>query len=215
MNKKALKKGCHPRMFLSGISHTGYINEGKSLFTNNTKAGDSRQRLSGMTALFNNGFTLIELLVVVLIIGILSAIALSQYQKAVEKARIAEAVVMLRAIAQAHQVYYLANGEYVGPDDLDKLDIQVPGKAAARASKRIQTKDFVYAANGCGSSCSDPRYLANYLALASRVDANNTELYRLYIGRNNPNHISCSVVSANLPIAQQQLCNQIKTTGTL
>ena len=71
------------------------------------------------------GFTLIELLVVVLIIGVLSAVALPQYQKAVRRSHGAEALLMARSLSDALFRYYLANGSYEGVS-ADSLDIKVP-----------------------------------------------------------------------------------------
>ena len=68
-------------------------------------------------------FTLIELLVVVLIIGILAAVALPQYQKAVWKSRTAEMASVLSSLANAEQSYFLANNTYA---DFDDLDIEFP-----------------------------------------------------------------------------------------
>ena len=70
------------------------------------------------------GFTLIELLVVVLIIGILAAIALPQYQRAVGKARAAEALSVLYDIAEAENFFYMQNGELT--DNADLLTVQFP-----------------------------------------------------------------------------------------
>ena len=57
-------------------------------------------------------FTLIELLVVVLIIGILAAIALPQYQRAVDKSRVATIIPLMRRWSDALALYKLEHGDY-------------------------------------------------------------------------------------------------------
>ena len=63
------------------------------------------------------GFTLIEMLVVVLIIGILAAVALPQYQMAVTKAKVAAILPMMRHIKDSYMAYKLTHGTYTKLDN--------------------------------------------------------------------------------------------------
>ena len=111
------------------------------------------------------GFTLIELLVVVLIIGILAAVAVPQYQKALYRSRYATLKTLVRSIVQAQRVYYLDNDAY--STDFEELDVatppylsQTPGKSSRTFSWGNCSLYSTFA--NCRDNRIDMRYVEYY-----------------------------------------------------
>ncbi len=86
-----------------------------------------------------HAFTLIELLVVVLIIGILSAIALPQYNKAVKKARTAQGLVMARSMRDKVAAWKMANDAMPNLLEFAEL-LDFPNKSCDSSACKAQNK---------------------------------------------------------------------------
>ena len=93
----------------------------------------------------SKGFTLLELLVVVLIIGILAAIALPQYNKAVAKADLFKIINITKSIKLAQERYYLTNDIY--STDMNSLDITTENHNANCIIGKDRHGNYVYCYN--------------------------------------------------------------------
>ena len=153
----------------------------------------------------NKGFTLIELLVVVLILGILAAMALPQYFKAVERSRMSEAVSLMASIAQAQQRKYLQINKYT--TNYSGLDVAPQGAKASGYCTKGTSPDAGGAVttvkNQCGANGNgfyifiDGTSYQTGKALATRVSPNdlqyNYTLERYYAN----NATTCTGTDAN------------------
>lgn len=153
----------------------------------------------------NQGFTLIELLVVVLIIGILAAIALPQYQTAVERSRSTEALTQMAAVSEALQRYHAQHENFPDSNKFNKLDVEIPVVSSSNGTNTYGGKNFTLTFTKNSSA------KATIEALRSR----STHSYKLttVVEENATNGTystkrTCTVVTANDAEAQSY-CNAI------
>ena len=115
------------------------------------------------------GFTLIELLVVVLIVGILTAVAVPAYKKAMEKSKVAEALTTMDAVAKSEHNWFLTSNRYT--DDFANLDVNLVDKDGIKVE---------------GETYDSMNYKFTLQSEVIKAERSNQEytLYKLYEGQN-------------------------------
>ncbi len=157
---------------------------------------------------YQKGFTLIELLVVVLIIGILAAVALPQYQKTVEKSRLTEALTNIATVQKNVELYVLEHGKDGGHTYPENWAIALSG--GEWINNRIyMTKYFIYDINDwsivdvyrCQNQCT------------SIADMNDTFLYNIW--QEYPSIEGNSKYCEGNSLIGSAICKSLRTQGWL
>ncbi len=191
------------------------------LFNNNRCVEDAEQRHLSIHLFDGKGFTLIELLVVVLIIGILAAVALPQYQYAVEKSRVAEALVQLNSLQKAVDVYLLENGYPTNDEHVSflgdqqnghgKLAIDTTGSldCTVKNESYCVSRDFIYTAFCDPDSC----YCIATRVLSGYENESSNTKYELILYKNQDAWTkACYYLEEHYPQGKK-LCDSLQTQG--
>ena len=206
---QVIKQYCHCKLDLESSTPVVYKHQQSSKILNQVQDDNMIIKTCG--------FTLIELLVVVLIIGILAAVAVPQYKKAVIKSRVFAYMPFVKSLVQAQEAYYLANGQYALY--FEDLDVTFPGtcKLQNNYQNMIYCEDAIVIDNSIDDSVSNGymvlRYCPEHAAenYASCVDARRVDI-RFYFQHASmyQGKIKCSPKSGD--ILAEKFCESFNKT---
>lgn len=169
----------------------------QGLVTKNCHKGNNMHTLFFKHLLKNRAFSVFELVMAMLIISTLMAIAVPQYEKAIERTRATEALSLTYALHEAMNTwvdendgYPTTNTKFLGDSPDARLSIDVPTtvrNAKISYNGVAQTNYFRYNAY-CGVNFCD--------VMADRITPDGTQQYRMFTRtykEGTIDHKSCTV----------------------
>ncbi len=145
----------------------------------------------------------------VLIIGILAAVALPQYDKAVRKAKAMEALSVLPSLGNAYYVYYLTTGELT--NDLSLFDVTIPGNRTTKWWAQGNSSDpnnYYFSCADINNAGSDGQGGRDISCVAN---AANPDLPFFQVVKGVKNGLTCSIALGKTAKAQK-ICESLSSS---